>query len=224
MRLLLVGCEYAGTTTLADAINEWAKREMGSGFRIIHDHFKLPDTQPHGPTLTDEEITQFRALSPRMVEVIQRHDLYYHTPAESGKAGNALIIGLHFDEAVYAPLYYNYGQKGVMGDRQVIGRHLELRFMKHAPDTVLVHVKASPEVIRRRMKTSPHKYPLVQEKDVEHVLERFQEEVFNSLLSGLTLDTSTATVEESIAEFAQSIQPRLTLEDRLAIWTHGQSR
>ena len=65
-----------------------------------------------------------------------------------------------------------------MGDRQVIGRHLELRFMKHAPDTVLVHVKASPEVIRRRMKESPHKHPLVQEKDVEHVLERFEEEDF----------------------------------------------
>ena len=223
MRLLLAGCEYAGTTTLANAIDEWAQSEMGSGFRLIHDHFKLPDTQPHGPALTDEEIAQFQALSPRMVEVIQRHDLYYHTPAESGKSGNTLIIGLHFDEAVYGPLYYDYGHKGVMGDRQVIGRHLELRFMKHAPDTVLVHVKASPEVIRRRMKESPHKHPLVQEKDVEHVLERFEEEDFNPLLTGFALDTSTATVEESIAEFAESIQPRLTLEDRLAMWTHRQS-
>ena len=83
MRLILIGCEYSGTTTLAHAINEWTKETMDKEFTLIHDHFKLPDTKPHGPELTDEEIAQFDALSPRLTEVIMRHNLYYHTPAES---------------------------------------------------------------------------------------------------------------------------------------------
>ena len=83
MRLILIGCEYSGTTTLAHAINEWTKETMDKEFTLIHDHFKLPDTKPHGPELTEEEIAQFDALSPRLTEVIMRHNLYYHTPAES---------------------------------------------------------------------------------------------------------------------------------------------
>ena len=230
MKLLLVGCEYSGTTTLALAINDWAQKELGSGFRLIHDHFKLPDTQyrhqanetlPHGSELTEEEILNWQALSPRMLEVIQRHNLYYHSPSESSsKGGNQMIIGLHIDDAVYGPLYYNYGHPGVAGDRTVIGKHIELNFMKFAPDTVMLHVKASPDVIRRRMNESPHKYPVVQEKDVEHVLHRFDEEVFNSLLKTIQLDTSTNTVEEVVEEFADKIQPLLSLEDRIAMWTH----
>ena len=97
--------------------------------------------------------------------------------------------------------------------------------MKHAPEMVLVHVKAAPEVIRSRMKECPHKYPLVQEQDVELVLERFEDLVFCSLLGKrITIDTSTATVEESVAEFAEQIQPHLTIADRLAMLTHRQSR
>ena len=80
MKLFLIGCEYSGTTTLAHAINEWTKKTMDKEFTLIHDHFKLPDTNPHGPALTEEEVAQFAALSPRLTEVIQRHNLYYHTP------------------------------------------------------------------------------------------------------------------------------------------------
>ena len=230
MKLLLVGCEYSGTTTLALAIDDWAQKELGTGFRLIHDHFKLPDTQyrhqpnetlPHGSELTEEEIRKWQALSPRMLEVIQRHNLYYHSPRESSsKGGNQMMIGLHIDDAVYGPLYYNYGHPGVAGDRTVIGKHIELNFMKFAPDTVMVHVKASPDVIRRRMNEAPHKYPVVQEKDVEHVLHRFDEEVFNSLLTRIQLDTSTNTVQGVVEEFAEKIQAHLSLEDRMAMHTH----
>ena len=72
MRLILIGCEYAGTTTLANAINEWTQKTLGKEFSLIHDHFKLPDSKPHGPALTDAEVAQFQALSPRMTEVVQR--------------------------------------------------------------------------------------------------------------------------------------------------------
>ena len=51
MYLILIGCEYAGTTTLAHAINEWTKESLGTEFKLIHDHYKLPDTKPHGVEL-----------------------------------------------------------------------------------------------------------------------------------------------------------------------------
>jgi|TARA_B100000749_G_C18360287_1_gene437210 hypothetical protein len=220
MKLILVGCEYSGTTTIAKAIDKWAKVELGTGFRLIHDHFKLPDTQPHGPILTNEEIVNWQNLSPRMVEVIQRHNLYYHTPSESSKKANLLIIGLHIDESIYGPLYYDYGHKGVIGDRVVIGRHIELNFKKYAPETVLVHVKATPEVIRSRMQKKTHTHQVIKDKDIEHILSRFEEEVFNSILNRIELDTSTSTVQEVAEDFAEKIVPYLTTEDQLDMLTN----
>ena len=41
MNLIIAGCEYSGTTTLANGIAEWARRTMG-GTQEIHDHFKIP--------------------------------------------------------------------------------------------------------------------------------------------------------------------------------------
>ena len=41
MKLILVGCEYAGKTTLANAIVGWIERTFGSS-RTFHDHFSLP--------------------------------------------------------------------------------------------------------------------------------------------------------------------------------------
>ncbi len=211
MRLILIGCEYSGTTTLANAINEWTKERLGKEFTLIHDHFKLPDTKPHGPELTEEEIAQFDALSPRMTEVIQRHNLYYHTPAESAGGEDFLGIGIHIEDAIYGPLYYGYGGPGEMGDRQTIAKNLEQRILKFAPETVLILVKASPEVIAKRMKENPHKYPVVPERDIADVLQKFEEAYQNSSIkSKIMLDTSTATVDETVAEFSEKIQPYLS--------------
>ena len=214
MQLILVGCEYTGTTTLAKAIHEWAEVNMGKGFRLIHDHFKQPDTAPHGPALTDEELQRFQALSPRLREVIQRHNLYYHTPQESSSDLTTLYIGLHIDEAIYGPLYYGYGGPGLIGDRSVISQHIEHRIMKHTPETVLVLIKASPDVITRRMREAPHKHQVIREEDIERVLTRFEEEHWRSLIARkITLDTSTMTITETVAEFANKIQPHLTQVD-----------
>ena len=227
MRLLIVGCEYAGTTTLAGAFDDWLERVMGVRFRLIHDHFKQPDTQPHGAPLTDDELQQFQALSPRHREVIQRQNLYYHVGDPSDARTNMtsmIVIGQHFDEAVYGPLYYDYGHKGQMGDRDVIFRHIDHRLAKFAPELVLVLVKASPDVIRRRMKESPHPHPLVRPEDVEHVLQRFDEEYFNSIIPNkFTLDTSNSTVEQTVAEFAKKVKLHLTVEDLARMQEHRAS-
>ena len=60
MKLILAGCEYSGTTTIANALYDWAERALGANFRIIHDHWKIPHTSGHSPTdevhfLTEEE-------------------------------------------------------------------------------------------------------------------------------------------------------------------------
>ena len=211
MRLILIGCEYSGTTTLAHAINEWTKETMGKEFTLIHDHFKLPDTKPHGPELTEEEIAQFDALSPRLTEVIMRHNLYYHTPAESASGEDFLGIGIHIEDGIYGPLYYGYGAPGGLGDRQTISQSLEKRILNFAPETVLVLVKAAPEVIAKRMKENPHKYPVVPERDIPDVLQKFEEAHQNSSIKNkITIDTSTATVDETIADFAEKIRPYLS--------------
>ena len=51
---------------------------------------------------------------------------------------------------------------------------------------------------------------LVQEKDIERVLARFEEEYDKSLIRNkFALDTSTATIDETLAEFAREIKPHL---------------
>ena len=62
MKLILVGCEYSGTTTLAHAIDDWAEDNLGSRFSLIHDHFKIPHTIGHPSDLSPEEHAR-RALA-----------------------------------------------------------------------------------------------------------------------------------------------------------------
>ena len=40
MKLILVGCEYAGKTTLANEIVKWIDKTLG-GARGFHDHFTI---------------------------------------------------------------------------------------------------------------------------------------------------------------------------------------
>lgn len=218
MKLILIGCEYSGTTTLSTAIREWLIEQTGLGVRIIHDHWKLPHTSGHAPSdaplMTDEEMDQVIALSPTLREMTQRHSLVYHTPSESSDE-HRIIIGYHFDDGIYGPLYLDYGGPDDDHDRSVLGRHLERVMLKHEPGTVLVLVKASPSVIRRRMSESPHHRGVLNEKDVELVQERFEYEFNHSLIGKrITLDTSEATVEKSLAEFAEKVRPHLTEADR----------
>ena len=220
MKLILAGCEYSGTTTLAQAIYVWATRVLGANVRIIHDHWKIPHTSGHAPTdevhfLTEEEQLQVLGLSPKLKEMTQRHSLVYHTPFEASN-GDLLLIGYVFDEAVYAPLYFGYGGPGEPGDRSMYARHLEHRLLKVAPETVLVHVHASPQVIASRLRENPRRHGVLKEKDIDYVLKRFEQEVWNSLIpSRITLDTSAATAEETLLECVEKMDVYFTSYDRL---------
>ncbi len=86
---------------------------------------------------------------------------------------------------------------------------------------VLVLVKASPDVIRERMRREPRPKCLLKEQDVELVLDRFREVYEGSILNEkLTLDTSETTVRESMQDFLRQMEPHLQSVDRQRILCH----
>ena len=219
MRLILIGCEYAGTTTLIGKIGKWVERAMG-GRMGIHDHWKIPQVS-HAPH-TIEENEAFLALSPSLQESFQRYHMGYHlSPSFYGDAHHTMV-GFHIDEAVYAPLYYGYGGPGEYADREMHARRTDGEIMEIAPDTVLVLLKASPDAIRQRMKADPHEYALVKEKDIELVLDMFAQQYERSFIRNkFELDSTGKTVEETLAEFVEQVQPYLLERDRLRILTRN---
>ena len=229
MKILLVGCEYSGTTTLAKAIFKWGEEQMGAEFGLFHDHWKIPNTSGHTPEdeasrLTDEEQEQVQALSPKIKEMVQRHSLYYHVQPwafwperahEQGFYNDYLAVGLHIEDMIYGRLYFDYGHEGRPGDRSIVGPNIERAILEWTPELVLVLVKAAPDVIRRRMRESPHKRQVLQDSDVEKVLSLFEEGYAGSLITNkFELDTTSATVGESLAEFIEKMAPYLTDTDR----------
>ena len=136
MKLILIGCEYAGTTTLAIAFHAHARAHLGIDLGSIHDHWKIPYTVTHHPDeITEEEADLYLALSTRQKEAWQRHNLYYHTVAEHGEPEDQIIVGFYIEDTIYADLYYGYGGPGEAGDRAG----------KHAPS-----IEGAPSGWRRR--------------------------------------------------------------------------
>ena len=236
MHLVLVGCEYAGKTTLANEIVKWIGATMGSS-RGFHDHFTIPSSE-----LSREDQEYFLGASPRLKEQYQRYIIEYHLhPSFYGDLDHNMV-GFHIEEAVYAPLYYGYGGRGETNEKRRFARSIESEIMERAPDTALVLIKATPGVIEQRMKRFPppgvvrvehqeqgdmtkgtDKFTrgVVQETDIENVLQRFDEEYEDSLLrKKIALDTSTATVEETSNEFVEKIMPHLTEADRVRMLAH----
>jgi hypothetical protein len=212
MNLILVGIEYSGTTTLADAITDWFMDETGLNIGP-HDHFKLPHFV-HEP-LTDEEQRLVLALSPQVLEQLQRHQIEYHLQDGFFESGDANTCGFYIEDAVYGPLYWGYGGPGELGDRTLYSRHCEDVILEYEPETVLILLTATPEVIAKRMKESPHSSSPLKEEDIELVLRRFQQEFDTSRIRNkITLDTSMVAVEETLTEFVAEVDPFLTDADR----------
>ena len=138
------------------------------------------------------------------------------------------LIDWYYSDAVYAPLYYGYGDVGQYADRRHLARVLDKSVLKIIPDTVLVLMRASPEAIRKRFRGKESLWPnrhgatMFQEKDTELVLERFEEEFQNSLLTyKFDLDTTDASVEETLSEFVRKMTRYITADDRLRMLSRG---
>ena len=177
MNIIVIGCEYTGTTTLMLRVQEWMKDSLGRA-SIFHDHFKLPNNSGHPPLDPDsiifdeEEKRQVLEMSPKLKELFTRYTLYYHSPTRPMKSTDigGLHIGHHIDEMIYAPTYFGYGGPGEPGDRRVEAQNVEQGFLKYVPETVLVLMRTSAEVVRSRMRSAPHTDGVVRDEDIEHVL------------------------------------------------------
>jgi len=234
MKMLMVGCEYAGTTTLAVEMSRWIDRVIGGaihGGLAFHDHHKLLEGGHVGtkgvPENRPEDDEDNLGFSARHRQSYKHYTMSYHLAPTFFADPHHLMVGMHFDDEIYGPKYLGYGEDQADLLRK-LSVHAEHKMLEYGPDLVLVLVKASPDVIRRRMKENPHPHPLVTEDNVEAILARFEELYGHSHLGTLArrfvLDTSASTVEETMAEFADQIKKRLSDTDRLRILSRRMLR
>ena len=229
MRLIIIGCEYAGKTTLAVAISKWMIQAMGLPFVRWHNHFVVPKLDQHlivhgaeadesvfpGKTaadlFTEEDEDQMLSLSPLLLEQFQRHMIWRHIhPNMNSTEDDYLLINGYYADAVYAPLYYGYGEPGSFADRRQRARVWDAQLMGMAPDTVLVLVTASAAAIRQRMQQNPRPRCILQPQDAERVLDGFQEEYDLSLINRrFTLDTTCSSEQETFWAFLRKMWPHL---------------
>lgn len=178
MRVIVVGCEYTGVTTLIEGILDWGHERNIN--HHLDDHFTIPDRQHLAP----EDMETMANLSPALKERFQRMQLVYHIRLLH-RFDHILLGGFHIEEAIYGPLYYYPG--GVASEI----RQYEEEMPQNA---ILVHLTARPEVIQKRMAADPHEYSLIREEDIPALLDRFQEEFDASLIPNkLQIDTSDLT-------------------------------
>ena len=239
MRLIIMGCEYAGKTTLAVDISKWMIQAMGLPFVRWHNHFVVPRLDQHlivfregedeamapGKTaadlFTEQDEEQMLSLSPLLLEQFQRHMIWRHIhPNMYRTEDDNLLINGYYADAVYAPLYYGYGQAGTFGDRRQRARVWDAELMGLAPDTVLVLVTTSAAVVRQRMQQNPRPRCILQPQDAELVLNGFQEEYDLSLINRrFTLNTTRSSEQETFRGFLRKLWPHLSQADRLRLAT-----
>ncbi len=72
MRVMAVGCEYSGVSTLIDQVHQWGLSRGIS--HHLDDHFTMPDAYH----LSDEEQLAMLAMLPAIKERFQRFQIVYH--------------------------------------------------------------------------------------------------------------------------------------------------
>ena len=221
MRLILVGCEYVGTTKLANAIDDWMASSMGVRFSLIHDHWKIPHTSGHPDDSTPEEQAWRLKATPKFKEMHQRHSLYYHVQANTFNAPDGMVIGGAIEDAVYGPMFFGYGGKDHRLNREVVMHQWENTILRFTQDTVLVHVTADSDVIEQRMADDPHENMIISPDDIEKVKDRFAELVDWSLLANKIVIDNSGSMEETMSEFVRKIEPFLTDFDRSRMDEHS---
>lgn len=231
MRLILIGCEYTGKSTLAGNISRWMIEQMGVSLVRWHDHFVVPRLDTHTiiraedsdaaigkaehDLNTEEDEEQIVSLRPNVLEQLQRHNIWRHLHPGLLGADDVLFVNFYYAEAVYAPLYYGYGEPGSFADRSERAREWDRELLPYAPDMVLVLVTADPATVAERMASCPRVRGILKERDIPFVLDRFREEYEAGLIERkFTLDTTDATPERTLAQFVERIRPHLSEVDR----------
>ena len=231
MNILMTGCEYTGTSTLAVEISKWTERVIGGmihGGLGFHDHFKGVEAGHIGPDgakeLSEEDLKDYLSWSDRHRQSYKHYMMTYHVQETFLKTDpHHLMIGMHIDDEIFGMRYLGYDEGGKPGFFRLMSIHTEAKIMESGPDTILVLVKASPQVVRQRMRDNPHPHGMMKDEDVEDILAQFEDLYEKSNLGAqgkrFVLDTSNSTVEETMAEFAEKIGSLLSRSDQLRVMT-----
>jgi thymidylate kinase len=222
MRLLIIGCDYTGKSTLANRIVDWMRAEMGAKDVSKHDHFTFPNSE-----LPPQEREKLMLLGPMAREQYQRFMLMYHLEPAFWYEKDIIWVGFHIDDAAYAALYYGYGAPETYGSRSDFARSVEELVMGFDPHFVTVLLKARPEVIKKRMREHPNPLSPAREEDVENLLKVFDQEYAKCLIGPTTrfvIDTSDLTPDQTFQRWLDGIEPHLTEIDLLRLVNHKAKR
>jgi hypothetical protein len=197
MRVIAVGCEYSGVSTLIEQLYQWGQTK--GIHHHLDDHFTIPDAFH----LSSEEQQAMLQMLPAIKERFQRFQIVYHVRLLH-RYNDILLGGFHIEEMIYGPKYYYPG--------------IPIEIREYEPDmpddTILVHLHATPETIRARMATDPHPHPLVPTEDVPQILERFEQEVGKSWIRRkFAINTTELTPAQLLETFFERSIPHLNPGD-----------
>ena len=202
MRIIAIGCEYSGVTTLLEGLHAWGA-ERGVNFHM-DDHFTIPDAYH----LSDEEQQAMLDMLPAIKERFQRFQIVYHVRLINNYQ-HILLGGFHLEEEVYGPLYYYPGQR--VSDTR--------KYESEMPDdAILVHLHARPDVIEKRMDEAPHPHSIIQQDHIPMLLDRFAEEYRTSWIHHkVAIDTSDLSPSELLATFFKAANAHFNTRDALLL-------
>ena len=202
MRIIAIGCEYSGVTTLLDGLHDWGQ-EHGVNFHM-DDHFTIPDAYH----LSTEEQHAMLDMLPAIKERFQRFQIVYHVRLINNYE-HILLGGFHLEEEVYGPLYYYPGL--TVSDTR--------KYESEMPDdAILVHLHARPEIIAKRLKESPHAHTLIDKDHIPMLLGRFAEEFRSSWIHNkFAIATSDLNPTELLATFFEEANPHFNTRDAILL-------
>ena len=219
MLILLVGCEYSGTSTISKSLRIELKDSFGSEFEI-HDHWKLPNIACYPKyskqyVLNETDKSHISKLTPKLKEMLQRQSLVYHLPAPK-VAIDKIYVGYHLDDTVYGPIYFDYGgpKEPQGGPRTRYARYIEKEIIKSYPNTILIHLTSNKDTILERMENQPHENQIIRRDDIDLIIEQFQSEFDKSLLQNkFTINTKNQTIKQTTSAVLEGILKYGTSED-----------
>ena len=215
MRLIIIGCEFVGKTTLAGQISAWGLKNLGQQINW-HDEWVVTDEGMGADTRVE-----FQRVPSSILESLRHYQISYHLNPGFFGDNDHCLVGFYFSEAVYAPLYHGYGGKGSHGDLEIMAAHPDRQLVATAPDVVLVTMTASPEVIRQRMAAPDAHETIQQSGDVEAIIKRFEELAARSFIrKRIALDTTDSTPEQTFAQFLTQMEPHFSQVDRMRLLVH----
>jgi hypothetical protein len=250
MRLIVTGCEYAGKTTLIREILKWFRQMNVTPVVHDHFTFPSPPTLTRHDEWDPADVEKIMHMTDEGKKRIARWGHVFHMPFQPAWGvgyGDVIYEGFYFEDLVYGKVYYGYkdpasqssgppddGADFVKDTTVKPGmKHIPYMYspehasfydstmMSSDPNTILLLMEASPEIIAKRMREAPHEPQRIKEEDIDTLIEMFRKEVDNSLLvNRMLLDTSIVTPEETFEQFKKDVTQYLTEKDMLRIILH----